>query len=525
MKKPNRGRRAWPLTIALSLLIAATAYLNRGHLPSLQAFAQESGNAAPTTDAAKGKILYYKDPMGGPETSPVPKKDWMGMDFLPVYEGDAAAQPDAAPAAPASGQGKILYYKDPMGGPDTSPVPKKDSMGMDYLPVYEGHETPPKPRSQVTPAADKGKVVYYRNPMGLADVSPVPKKDSMGMNYIPVYENEAASSNVVQVSLDKVQKLGVMSEPAVFRRLVRAIRAVGTVQIDESRQVIVTSKFEGWIEKLQVTKTGDTVSRGDSLLEIFSPTLRIAESQYLSTLKSSPELARTAKDQLRNKGMTDEQIISLEGQTTPPRTMTISAPSGGQVIEKQAILGMRVEAGDPLYRLVDLSHVWVVAEIHEQDLALMRSGLPVDIAFDAFPGKSFSGTVSLVYPMVAMDTRTAQVRIEMDNKEAFLKPGMFANVSIAGDMQTAEMLTIPENAVLDDGLEQTVLIDRGEGKFEPRSIEIGSGADGYVAVTNGLVAGDKVVVSANFLIDAESNLQAALRAFMTKQTSAAEPTP
>ncbi|MBI2253966.1 MAG: efflux RND transporter periplasmic adaptor subunit [Proteobacteria bacterium] len=399
---------------------------------------------------------------------------------------------------------------------------------MDYIPVYEG--TAPEPQSELkepaaAPASGKGKIAYYRNPMGLPDISMEPKKDSMGMDYIPVYEDEATDAgadNVVQISLDKIQKLGVTSAPAQLRRLTRAVRAVGTVEIDESRQVIVTSKFDGWIEKLKVMKTGDTVSRGDGMLEIFSPTLRIAESQYLSTLKSSPELVKNAKDQLRNKGMTEDQIATLEGQTTPPRTMMVTAPAGGQVIEKQAILGMRVEAGDPLYRLVDLSHVWVIAEIHEQDIASIRPGLPADITFDAWPGKAFTGTVSLVYPMVATATRTAQVRVELDNQDELLRPGMFASVSIDAEMQTTSVLAIPENAVLDDGLQLTVLIDRGGGRFEPRSIQVGSRADGFVAVTNGLAAGDKVVVSANFLIDAESNLQAALRAFTSKQAIAPE---
>lgn len=480
MKNANRGRRAWPLIVGACLAIAGTAFLYRHDLTRflVQAQAQESGHAASTAEPAKGKILYYKDPMGGTETSPVPKKDSMGMDYIPVYEG-AAPKPQSGLTAP-----------------------------------------------DAVPATGEGKIAYYRNPMGLPDISPVPKQDSMGMNYIPVYESEAADTGtVVRIGLDKVQKLGVMSESAQLRRLVRTVRAVGTVQIDEARQVIVTSKFEGWIEKLKVARTGDVVSRGDAMLEIFSPSLRIAESQYLSTLKSSPELVKTAKDQLRNKGMTDAQIAALDGQATPPRTMTVTAPADGQVVEKQAILGMRVEAGDPLYQLVDLSQVWVVAEIHEQDLALMRRGLPATISFDAWPDRNFAGSVSLIYPMVTAATRTVQVRVEIDNKDLLLKPGMFANISIAAEMQPAAVLAVPENAILDDGLEQTVLIDRGEGRFEPRSVQLGSRADGYVAVTNGLAAGDKVVVSANFLIDAESNLQAALRAFTAKLTAASEPTP
>jgi Cu(I)/Ag(I) efflux system membrane fusion protein len=369
------------------------------------------------------------------------------------------------------------------------------------------------------------KILYYRNPMGLPDISPTPKKDSMGMDYIPVYESEAAGDNrVVEISRAKVQKLGVMSEAAVPRKLTRPVMATGVVAIDESRQVIVTSRFEGWIETLTAARTGERVKRGDLLLEIFSPSLRVAETQYLTTLKASPELAEIAKDQLRNKGMTDAQIAALAGQSTstPPRTMAIVAPAAGQIVEKQAVLGMRVEAGAPLYRLVDLDRVWVIADIHEQELGDIRPGLPAEIVVDAYPAERFAGTVDLVYPMIAMDTRTAQIRIELDNQRGLLQPGMFANVSIAADMSPGDILAIPESAVLDDGREQTVLVDLGEGRFEPRAVKLSNRADGYVGVIDGLSAGEKVVVSASFLIDAESNLQAALRAFVSQQPATTE---
>ena len=443
----------------------------------------------------------------------VPGLQQLIADIAPAPASSAAP----SPAAP-NNAAKVLYYKDPMGSPDVSPVPKKDSMGMEYIPVYsdEGATLPSTPGAPV--ASGKGNILYYRNPLGLPDVSPTPKKDSMGMDYIPVYENEGGSSDgtTVKISLDKVQKLGVMSEPAAMRRLTRAINAVGSVQLDESRQVIVSSKFEGWVEKLNVTKTGAMVKRGDPMLEIFSPTLRLAESQYLSTIETNPDLTRNALDRLRNQGMSDEQIAGISDKKIPPRTVTIFAPADGQIVEKPVIMGMRVEAGDPLYKLVDLSHVWVVAEIHERDLPLIRDGLPVTISFDAYPGESFAGATSLIYPMVNMETRTAQVRIELDNADGRLKPGMFANVAISADLTVAEGISVPDSAILDDGQHQTVLVDRGEGKFEPRAVKIGNRADGYVAILGGLKAGEKVVVSANFLIDAESNLQAALRAFMAK---------
>ncbi|HKP26082.1 MAG TPA: efflux RND transporter periplasmic adaptor subunit, partial [Dongiaceae bacterium] len=198
---------------------------------------------------------------------------------LPSIGAAPLAEASTTPPPPASpGEARILFYRDPMGLPEISTTPKKDSMDMDYLPVYD---TP----TGGAPAADqggKGKILYYRNPMGLPDVSNEPKKDSMGMDYIPVYENEAGGDgNVVRISLDKVQKLGVKTEAAAVRPLTRAVRATGTIQPDESKQTIVTSKFDGWVQDLKVDKTGDMVERGQAMLELVSPELQLAQQEYV----------------------------------------------------------------------------------------------------------------------------------------------------------------------------------------------------------------------------------------------------
>jgi Cu(I)/Ag(I) efflux system membrane fusion protein len=439
----------------------------------------------------------------------------------PPPPSSAAAAP-ASPSSLAAGGGgaKILFYRDPMGLPEISSVPKKDSMGMDYLPVYD---TP----TGAAPAANeggKGKILYYRNPMGLPDVSYEPKKDSMGMDYIPVYENEAEDDdNVVKISLDKVQKLGVKTEAAAVRQLTRDIRATGTIQPDESRQVVVTSRFDGWVQRLKVDKTGDAVERGQVMLELVSPELQLAQQEYVRQKSISPNRAEAAAQQLKTLGLSDSQISALQDLKDTTSTIPVVAPADGQVVEKMAIQGARVAAGEPLYRLADFSHIWVIAEVYEQDLPMVQVGQTADVELDAYPGQRFKGKVSFIYPTLTAATRTAKVRVELGNLDGRLKANMFAAVQLSADMGTAESLSVPESAILDTGKRQTVLVERGEGRYEPREVKVGRRADGYVEILEGVMKDEKVVVSANFLIDAESNLQAALKAFTASDSPAAAP--
>jgi len=440
----------------------------------------------------------------------------------PPSSPPAAAAPSSSSAAAAGGaddHGKILFYRDPMGLPEISTTPKKDWMGMDYLPVYDT----PTGAPAAAEASGKGKILYYRNPMGLSDISYEPKKDSMGMDYIPVYENEAGdASNVVRISLDKVQKLGVRTEAAAVRTLTRAIRATGTVQPDESRQVVVTSKFDGWVQRLKVDKTGDAVERGQTMLELVSPELQEAQQEYVRQKSISPNRAEAAAQQLKALGLSTSQIAALDDLKDTTASIPVVAPADGQVVEKMAIQGARVAAGEPLYRLVDFSHVWVIAEVYEQDLPMVQVGQAVDVALDAYPGQTFKGKVGFIYPTLTTATRTAKVRVELDNPGGKLKANMFAAVELFADM-AAGVLSIPENAILDTGKRQTVLIERGEGRYEPREVKVGRRADGYVEILEGVAKDEKVVVSANFLIDAESNLQSALKAFTAGDQPGAKP--
>lgn len=420
---------------------------------------------------------------------------------------------------------KILYYRNPMAPTDTSPAPKKAPDGMDFVPVYADEAAPPQAN------ATKGKILYYRNPMGLPDTSPVPKKDPMGMDYIPVYaggdEAQAEGAPLVRISVDKVQKLGVKTEAAAMRNLVSTVRAVATVQANEQLLRTVTARFDGWIQKLYVNTTGAAVRRGEPLMDVYSPDLIAAQQEYLIARKGEKEVAggspevraemqrlvTGALQRLRNWDISDVELEQLERDGKARQYLTLRSPATGVILDKPSIQGKRFMAGEVLYQIADLSNVWLLADVFEHDLAQVHVGQSVQISVDAYPGKLFEGKVGFIYPTLNADTRTVKVRIDLANRQALLKPAMYARAEFSATHGKAEVLTVPESAVLDTGTRQTVLIARGEGRFEPRAVKIGRSGDGYVEVLDGVKVGEKVVVSANFLIDAESNLKAALSAF------------
>jgi Cu(I)/Ag(I) efflux system membrane fusion protein len=395
-------------------------------------------------------------------------------------------------------------------------------------PAWSAAEGPPDHATAASREQER-KILFYRNPMGLPDTSPTPKKDSMGMDYLPVYADEAAAAaeNMVRLNLDKVQKLGVKSEAASLRSVSRLIRAVGTVQVDERRQQVVTQKFEGWIEKLHANVTGQSVQRGQPLMEVYAPALVLAQQEYLAAVRASQalqeadaetrhtaaELADSALQRLHNQGLAVAEIKRLQKERTVQRTVTITAPVSGVILEKNALQGMRFLPGEMLYRLADLSVVWVVAEIFEQDVGLVKEGQSAEIILNALPGKRFHGKVSFIYPTLNSDTRTVKLRIELPNSSGELRPALYATVLLSAAIGDQERLTVTDSALLDSGSRQVVLVERGEGLYEPRLVRVGGKGSGYVEILEGLTAGEKVVVRANFLIDAEANLKAALGHF------------
>jgi Cu(I)/Ag(I) efflux system membrane fusion protein len=409
-----------------------------------------------------------------------------------------------------------LYYRDPSGAPLWSAGPKKDPQGREYLPVFEDGQAaaePPKPKQ----ADGSRKILYYRNPMGLPDTSPVPKKDSMGMDYVPVYEGDDTDDGSVKLSPGKIQRTGVKSEPVERRAIHVSVKAPGTIQLDERRVSVIAMRAESFVQKVADVTTGTRVKAGQPLMEIYSSAVASAAAEYLSTINSKTTggievYGRGSRQRLINLDVPDQVIAQMERTRVAPVTIHWSAPRDGIVLERNAIEGMRANPGDVLFRIADISVVWALVDVAERDLGNIAVGQPVAIRARSFPGRSFAGKIAVVYPQVNRDTRTVRVRIELANPDAVLLPDMYVDADI-DTADAAPVLAVPDNSVLDTGSRQSVLVDKGEGRFEPRQVQLGRRGGGYVEVRDGLADGEAVVTSANFLIDAESNLKAALKGF------------
>lgn len=435
-------------------------------------------------------------------------------------------------AAPAAAQdSKPLYYQDPDGKPAYAAVPAKTPDGRDYKPIFDDARTPslsPSPSAAITTSPTRP--LYYRNPMGLADTSPVPKKDSMGMDYIPVYADGSGNDDppgTVRISPGKIQTLGVRTAIAELRQAaVRPVRATAIVQFDERRLATITTKAGGWIERLVVAATGERVVRGQVVAELYAPDIVAAEQEYLIVSRmaghGSPasgfgdgnSLTAAALRRLRALDVPDDEIARLRRTGIAARRIAIRAVQDGVVIDKPVQEGMRIVAGDPLYQTADLSTVWLIADVQERDLGLVQPGQAVDASFVGFPGRNFNGVVDFIYPSLTPETRTVRVRIVMSNTDLALRAAMYASVVIEVPASAGPVLTVPDSAVIDSGQRKLVLVAKGQGRFEPRPVRTGARGGDWIEVLEGLRQGDEVVVGANFLIDAESNLRAALQGFV-----------
>lgn len=388
---------------------------------------------------------------------------------------------------------------------------KRHAAGVSALPAQTAEPAAPATR----------KLLYYRNPMGLSDTSPVPKKDAMGMDYLPVYAGgEADDPGVVKVSPERVQTLGVKTALAEEKILEAGVRAVGRVEINERAIYDVAPRFDGWIERLYVNATGDPVRKGQALFSVYSPELvstykelGIARELQQRTREGDPgareraeRLAGASQERLKNWG------IATGASQTDTSHVVFSSPATGIVLDKPAVAGMRFMAGTAIYRIVDLSTVWVIADVYEQDLDRVKTGQTAMIGIDAFPDRHFSAKVSYLYPTLNAATRTTQVRMALSNGDRQLRPGMFAHVEIATG-GALPRLVVPASALIDTGSRQIVLIALDAGRFKPQPVKVGLRSGDFVEILDGLKAGDRVVVAASFLIDAESNLKEALGNF------------
>jgi RND family efflux transporter MFP subunit len=371
-------------------------------------------------------------------------------------------------------------------------------------------------------ASAERKVQYYKSTMIPGEVSPTPRKDSMGMDMMPVYEDEASAateSSTITIDPVTIQNMGFRSGVVTRGPLRRIIRTVGVIDFEEPALTDVTTKFKGWIEQLSVNATGHLVMRGDPLFEIYSPELYSAQVEYVLALSQSTNAALPGAESLRASAraklkffdVSEEQIAELEKSRQPRKTLRVNAPRDGFVVEKMAVEGQMVEAGMKLYRLADLALVWVQSQIYEKDLPFVKLGQEAVVTLSYLPDRQFRGRVTYIYPTVDEKTRSARVRMEFHNPGYFLKPGMFATVELRAELGSSALL-VPDSAVLRSGEKNTVFVVLEGGRFEPRTVTLGARAENNVyQVLSGLTEGERVVTSGQFMLDSESQLREAIQ--------------
>jgi multidrug efflux pump subunit AcrA (membrane-fusion protein) len=396
--------------------------------------------------------------------------------------------------------------------------------GMKLVPVRK--QPSPAPSAASGKQGADRKVRYYKSTMLLGEISQTPRKDSMGMDMVPVYEGEGESTTIT-VDPTTVQKMGVRTAAVTKGPLRRIIRTVGSIDYNETALADVTTKFRGWIENLYVDSTGKQVRKGEPLFDIYSPELYSAQNEYVLALNqtSANGLRSSARQKLRLFDISEDQIAELEKNRQPQRTLRVDAPIDGIVVEKMAVSGQMVEAGMKLYRLADLSIVWVQSQIYEQDLALLKLGQEAEVSLSYLPDREFSGRVTYIYPTVDEKTRTARVRMEFHNPGFFLKPGMFATVALRAELKPAALL-VPDSAVLRSGEKNTVFVALDGGHFEPREVKLGPRADNNsYEVLSGLTEGERVVTSGQFMLDSESQLREAIQKMLNPNATPAPSLP
>lgn len=386
------------------------------------------------------------------------------------------------------------------------------------------------------PSAER-QVLFWRNPMNPAITSPVFTQDEMGMDYLPVYADEGAAdeaAGTVQIDPGTVQNIGVRTTEAAQQALARKIRALGRVAFDEGRLTRLHPKTEGWIEALYVEKTGEQVARDAMLLSIYSPQLVSSQQEYLlavknlEALKDSPyedirqgaaELVQSARERLELLDVPAHQMRELEQHRRIQKSLHIHSPFDGVVINVGARKGQYVTPETELYMLADLSKVWVIVDIYEDELPWVRIGDQAQMTVAGAPGKNFKGKVSYVYPYMEPKTRTAKVRLEFDNREQWLKPDMYAEVQVQAARQE-HAVVVPSEAVVRSGDRNQVFVQREPGKFEPREVRLGLSSEGLTQILAGVTAGERVVTSSQFLIDSESKLREATAKMLDVQSGA-----
>ncbi len=413
-------------------------------------------------------------------------------------------------------------------GPGTCPI-----CGMDLTPMRDSTAEAMEMSGDGAvdaPAGGDGerKIAYWASPMDPTYIRDEPGKSPMGMDLVPVYEDElggagSAGGSVVAIDPVVVQNMGVRIAPVVRGSLSRHVRTVGEIEVAEDSISVVNLRYSGWIERIHVDETGQVVRRGQPLFDIYSPELVSAQDEYLLALRAggpdSP-LVRSARRRLELWDLSDRQIQAIADAGEARRTVTIHAPRGGYVLHKDVVEGARVRAGQDLYRIGDLASIWVLAEVYEFDAPWVGEGQAATMELSFAPGETYAGHVAYVYPTLDAGSRTLKVRLEFENPGLALRPGMFATVWIEAQRRD-EVLMVPTEAILQGGDRQTVFVAQGQGRYRAQSITTGlSGDNRHTEVLAGLAEGDQVVVSGQFLLDSESQLQEAVAKLLAARLEA-----
>jgi len=457
-----------------------------------------------------------------------------GMDTVPIEKSKPEASDDEKNKQEDASKYQCpmhpTYIDDkpgscPICGMDTVLVEKSSSESSEKIGEPEQHKVSPSSGSE-------RKILFYRNPMDPSISSPVPARDEMGMEYVPVYADEVSPAEKKEVkgfatvTIDEkgIYLSGVQVAEAVRQPMEGDIRAVGMVKADETRMRHVHTKSSGWIDKLYVNTTGQLVKTGQRLLTIYSPQLLASQEEFLSARENALRFAGSSVPEVRKGGedilkaarkrlelldVPESLIREIEKTGKPQRTVTLLAPVSGFVTVKQVYEGQQVEPGMELYTITDLSQVWIEADFYEFESHLIRVGQKAVFSFSYDSTREISGRVSYIYPYLDPQSRTIRARFTLQNSDFSLKPEMYVNVSMK--VAIAESVVIPDSAVMNTGLRQIVFVGTRGDQFEPREVKTGSRSRGLTQVLSGVEAGEKVVVRANFLLDSESRLRAAIQ--------------
>jgi RND family efflux transporter MFP subunit len=519
MTPASRRKTWWGLGLILVLGFLGVLYLSGGmHLNLGQ---------------AKPKALCYVSPKNPNFIKEAPGKDPEGNELVPVYPTPTGAQKPTGPAVAVAPQAerKIKHWVSSMDPKYISDKPGKDSMGMDLVPVYEEAPAPAAPAAGAPAAPPKErKIKYWVSPMDPGYVRDKPGKAPCGMDMVPVYEEVGEEApGTIKVSPATIQSMGVRTAKVEVRPLSRLTLAVGLVNFNERNLATITTKVNGWVERLYVNATGDPVRQGQTLLSLYSPELVSSQEEYLlalrnlKTMKPSPvkelaegakRLAEVSRRRLEYFDIGASQINNLERTGQVKKNLTLASPANGIVTKRMVTQGMYVQAGMPLLEVADLSTVWVDADIYQYELPWIKVGQPVTMTLDYLPGEPFPGKIDYIYPYLKEATRTAKVRLRFPNPGLKLKPEMFAQVKIESPV-SHNAVVVQSDAVIDTGLKQYVFIALGGGRFEPREVKLGVlGNDGLREVLSGLKGGEDVVTSAQFMLDSESRFREAVQMMM-----------